>query len=156
MIEKRIDKANDSATIVLSPNNSSSWRFNMQLTATLAILLIIISGYFALMGLWVVFLFAGLEIFVLVTCQYIRLHANQSTETINIKGNAVTIIRRCYEKTESWKYPRAWAKLLVRQPYFRGYPKRVLLRSHGKEIELGSFLNKKDKNILIRDLRSIL
>ena len=109
MIEKRIDKANDSATIVLSPDNSPSWRFNMQLTATLAILLLIISSYFALMGLWVIFLFAGLGIFVLIICKYIRLHANQSTETISIKGNAVTIIRRCYQKTESWKYHRVWA-----------------------------------------------
>lgn len=156
MIEKQINKENDSATIVLRPNNSASWRFNMLLTAALAIVLFIISTYFALMGLWMIYPFAGLEIILLITCQYVRLRANQSTETISINGNDVTIIRSCYQKTESWTYHRVWSKLLVRQPHFRGHPKRVLLRSHGKEIELGSFLNKKDKKILIKNLKNIL
>ncbi|HHJ34522.1 MAG TPA: DUF2244 domain-containing protein, partial [Gammaproteobacteria bacterium] len=51
---------------------------------------------------------------------------------------------------------RMWAKIFVKKPDKRGYPKQIYIRSHGKELELGSFLNKKDKDILIKDLKNIV
>jgi uncharacterized membrane protein len=108
-----------------------------------------------------IFLFAGLEIILLIACQYIRLRANQSSETITVNRDDILVKRTCYQKVESWKYHRAWAKLQVRQPSlrqpsYRGHPKLVLLRSHGKEIEPGSFLSKQDKKILIRNLKNYI
>jgi uncharacterized membrane protein len=103
MIETQTDKANASTTIVLKPNNSASWRFNMQLTAALATVLFIISTYFALPGLWMIFLFAGLEIILLIACQYIRLRANQSSETITVNSDDILVKRCCYQKVEPWK-----------------------------------------------------
>ena len=108
------------------------------------------------MGLWMIFPFAGLEIIVLIICQYIRLRANQSSEIITFNGDDILVKRSCYQKAESWKYHRVWVKLLIRQPRYRGHPTQVVISSHGKEIELGSFLNKSDKKILIRNLKEII
>ncbi len=156
MVTTSINESTGSAVIVLKPNNSSSWKFNLQIVASLAFIAFCISSYFALQGLWLIFPFAGLEIGFLFTCLYLRLRANIHTEVITFDEDTVIIERGCYRVEKTWKYHRVWAKIFVKNPITRGYPKQIFIRSHGKEIELGSFLNKKDKEILIKDLKNIV
>lgn len=155
MVETRINENTGLATIVLRPNNSASWQFNMQIVASLAFITFCISSYLALQGLWLVFPFAGLVVAGLFVCLYLRLRANITTEVITFDKHTVVIERGCYHAEKSWKYQRIWAKIFVKKSS-RGYPKQIFIRSHGKELELGSFLNKKDKDILIKDLKNII
>jgi uncharacterized membrane protein len=140
-------------TIVLKPNNSASWQFNMAILGFVAFVLISASSYFAYHGLWLIFPFAGLEILVLFICIYLRLRANHNTEVITVDKSTVVVERGVYQPEKSWKYHRMWTKIFVKQPVFRGHPKRIFICSHGKQLELGSFLNKQDKEILIKDLK---
>ena len=156
MVETSINKNTGLAVIVLRPNNSSSWKFNMQLVASLAFIAFFLSTYLALQGLWVVFPFAVLEIGFLFICLYLRLRANINTEVITFDENTVIVERGCYHAEKTWKYHRMWAKIFVKKPVTRGFPKQIFIRCHGKELELGSFLNKKDKEILIEDLKHIV
>ncbi len=156
MVETNINENTGSATIVLRPNNSASWQFNMKIVASLTLIAFCISGYFALQGLWLIFPFAGLEVSFLAICLYLRLRANIDTEVITFDETSVMIERGRYEAEKSWKYHRMWAKIFVKQPALRGHPKQVFIRSHGKELELGAFLNKKDKEILINDLKGVV
>ncbi len=156
MVETSINENTGLAVIVLRPNNSASWKFNMQIVASLAFIAFCISTYLALQGLWVVFPFAGLEIGFLFICLYLRLRANSSTEVITFDENTVVVERGHYHAEKTWKYHRMWAKIFVKKPDTRSYPKQVFIRSHGKELELGAFLNKKDKEILIKDLKHII
>ena len=156
MVETNINENNSLTTIVLRPNNSSSWQFNMMIVASLAFIAFIISGYFALQGLWLIFPFAGLEVGFLFFCLYLRMRANVKTEIITFDESKVLIERGSYHAEKSWEYHRMWAKIFVKKPTTRGYPKQVFIRSHGKELELGSFLNKEDKEILIKDLKNVV
>ena len=128
----------------------------MQVVASLAFIAFCLSIYLALQGLWVVFPFAVLEIGFLFICLYLRLRANINTEVITFDENSVIVERGCYHAEKTWKYHRMWAKIFVKKPVTRGFPKQIFIRSHGKELELGSFLNKKDKEILIEDLKHIV
>ena len=125
----------------------------MQIVASLAFIAICISTYFAFQGLWLIFPFAGLEVGFLFACLYHRLRSNVNTEVITFDDSTVVIERGSYHVENTWKYHRMWAKIFVKKPTIRGYPKKIYIRSHGKELELGSFLNKKDKEILIKDLK---
>lgn len=155
MVETSINNDTGSTTIVLKPNNSASWRLNMAIFGPLAVVIILISLLYASRGLWLILPFAGLEIIFLFCCVYIRVRANHSTEVITFDETTV-IVERGYDRAEeSWKYNRLWTKIFVKQPAYRGYPKRIFIRSHGKEQELGSFLNKQDKEVLIKDLQSV-
>jgi len=153
MVKTRINKNIGLATIVLKPNNSSSWQFNVKIVASLAFIALCISIYFALHGLWLILPFAGLEVGVVFICLYLRMRANMKTEVITFDKNTVLVERGCDHAEKSWKYHRVWAKIFVKKPTIRGYQKQVFIRSHGKELELGSFLNKKDKEVLIKDLK---
>lgn len=156
MIETNINESTGSATIVLRPNNSASWQFNMMVVGSLALIGFCISTYFALQGLWLIFPFAGLEVGFLFACLYLRMRANINTEVITFDKDTVVVERGCYHAEQSWRYHRVWAKIFVRKPLARGRAKQVFIRSHGKELELGSFLNKQDKEILIKDLRHVV
>ena len=156
MVETSINENTGLAVIVLRPNNSASWRFNMLIVASLAFIAFCLSTYLALQGLWVVFPFAVLEIGFLFICLYLRLRANINTEVITFDEGTVVVERGSYHAEKTWKYHRIWAKIYVKKPVTRGYPKQIFIRSHGKELELGSFLNKKDKEILIKDLKHIV
>ncbi|NOQ87636.1 MAG: DUF2244 domain-containing protein [Gammaproteobacteria bacterium] len=154
MVETRINENTGSTIIILKPNNSSSWQFNMQIVASLALIAFFISSYLALHGLWLVIPFAVLEIGFVFICFYLRMRANIKTEVITFDENTVLVERGGYHAEKSWKYHRIWTKIFVKKPATPGYPKQIFIRSHGKELELGSFLNKKDKEILIKDLKT--
>ena len=154
MVETRINENTGLATIVLKPNNSSSWQFNMQIVTSLALIALFISITLALRGLWLIFPFAMLEVGFVFICLYLRMKANFKTEVITFDENTVVVERGCYHAEKSWRYHRIWTKIFVKKPVTRGHPKQIFIRSHGKELELGSFLNKKDKEILINDLKT--
>ncbi len=156
MVQTRIDKHTGLATIVLKPNNSSSWQFNMRVVFSLALIAFFMSSYFALHGLWLIFPFGVFEIGFVFTCLYLRMRANIKTEVITFDKSTVLVERGHYHAEKSWKYHRLWTKIFVKKPATRGYPKKIFIRSHGKELELGSFLNKKDKETFIKDLKHVV
>jgi len=156
MVETSINENTGLTTIVLKPNNSASWQFNMLIFGCLTLILFSISIYFATLGLWLIFPFAGLEVIVLFVCMYLRVRANNSKEIITFDETTVVVERGYYHAEKSWKYHRMLTKVFVKQPVIRGYPKQIYIRSHGKELELGSFLNKQDKDILINNLKDIM
>ncbi len=84
------------------------------------------------------------------------MRSNITTEVITFDECNVLIERGRYHSEKSWQYHRMWAKIFVKKPTLRGHPKKIFIRSHGKELELGSFLNKKDKEVLIKDLKNIV
>ncbi len=156
MIQTCFNEATRAATIILKPNNSASWQFNMVVVSSLAFIAFCISAFFAVQGLWLIFPFSGLEISVLIYCLYVRLKANIETEVITFDDHTVLVERGYHYAEQRWQYNRAWAKIFVQPPLFRGHPKRVYIRSHGKQLELGAFLNKRDKEKLIRDLKHVV
>lgn len=156
MVKTSINENTGLSTIVLRPNNSSSWHFNMVIVSSLAFIAFCISTFFALQGLWLIFPFAGLEVSFLFICLYLRLRANIKTEVITFDETSVTVERGSYHVDKTWKYHRIWAKIHVKKPLRYGHQKQIFIRSHGKELELGSFLNKSDKDILIKDLKNVI
>jgi uncharacterized membrane protein len=142
--------------IVLKPNNSATWRFNIMVVASLALIGFLISTFFLLQGLWLIAPFSGLEVLALLGCLYLCARSNIQTEVIKFSPDKVIIEQGRTFAEKSWEYHRSWAKIFVRKPRHRGHPDQVVIRSHGKELELGSFLNKDDKEALVKKLRKII
>ncbi len=154
MVETSINKETGLAIIVLKPNNSASWQFNMIIVGYLAFILFIVSCYFAMLGLWLVFPFAGMEVVLLITCIYLRLRANFTIEVLTIDADTVLIERGRNRPEKSWKYQRFLTKVFVKDPVINGHPKKIFISSHGEDLEVGSFLNNSDKELLIKELQT--
>lgn len=156
MVRADYNQETGNGSIILTPNNSATWRFNVSVISSLAIIAGIISLVFILRGLWLILLFTGFEILVLYYGLYLSVRANFLTEVITFRDNLVTIERGHKTIEDTWEYQRSWAKIFVHKPRVRHYATQIFIRSHGKELELGSFLNKKDKETLIRELKHII
>ena len=142
--------------IVLKPNNSATWRFNMMIVASLTVIALLISTFFMLQGAWLIAPFSGLEVLALLVCLYLCARSNIQTEVIKFSPDKVTVEQGRTFAERSWEYHRSWAKIFVRKPQHKGHPDQVVIRSHGKELELGSFLNTDDKEKLVQKLRKII
>jgi uncharacterized membrane protein len=156
MVYSEFNPDTGSGYIVLKPNNSASWRFNILVVASLALLALLISTFFLLQGLWLIAPFSGLEVLALLGCLYLCARSNIQTEVIKFSPDKVIIEQGRTFAEKSWEYHRSWAKIFVRKPRHKGHPDQIVIRSHGKEVELGSFLNKDDKETLVRKLRNII
>ena len=156
MVYSEFNPDSGSGYIVLKPNNSATWRFNMMVVASLTLVAFLISTFFLLQGLWMIAPFSGLEVLVLLLCLYLCARSNIQTEVIKFSPDKVIVEQGRTFAEQSWEYHRSWAKILVRKPGHRGHPDQIVIRSHGKELELGSFLNEDDKDALVEKLRKII
>jgi uncharacterized membrane protein len=156
MVYSEFNPATGTGYIVLKPNNSATWRFNMMVVASLALIGLLISTFFFIQGLWLIAPFSGLEVVLLLTCLYLCTRSNIQTEVIKFSPDKVIIEQGRTFAEKSWEYHRTWARIFVRKPRHRGHPDQIVIRSHGKELELGSFLNEDDKETLVKKLRHII
>lgn len=141
--------------VTAKPNVSLSARnrllsFLLIAGATLAIAL-----FFALHGVWMVLPFAGLEIAVLGWAFY-HLHCHaRDFERITVDDNHVLIETRDYKRSYRTELQRYWARLIVRTtPVTRRA--RLYVRSHGREIEIGRFMNDEERAQVARQMRACL
>lgn len=156
MVKANIDLETGNGTIILSPNNSASWDFNMKILGSQVLLAVVIAIPFLYKGLWMVLPFSGLEIGALFAGLYYVVRKNFILEVITFKDHVLTIERGHTSVENSWEYQRLWTKIFVRTSAFRGHPRKIMVRSHGKEMEIGAFLNKSDKEMLIKKLKRII
>jgi len=96
-------------------------------------------------GMWLILPFAGLEMILLgsaLTYCYIK---NSQCEIVKIdeKNVSVSLIKSRNKKVfDCNKY---WAKFILNKPRLRGYPHKLVLRSAGREMEIGALLTDEER-----------
>lgn len=156
MVEAHIDESAHTGRIILRPNSSWSWRANLYLLYTLTAVSLTIAFGFLAMGAWVVLPYTIAELAVLFACIWYCVRQCRRQEVITISEHEVQIERGIETPTDQHNYHRIWAQFLVKPARHPWDPDIVSIRSHGEELELGSFLSRKDKHRLIAELRKMV
>lgn len=156
MVSANIDDDSQTGQIILQPNHSWPWRYNLYLLYTLMGISVTLSLAFLVIGAWVVLPYSLLELIVLAACMHYCVWQCRKREVITVTENDVCIEKGVNHPSEKWKYQRHWAKFLIQKPRHSWEPAIVSIRSHGRETELGNFLNKPDKTELIRQLKRLV
>lgn len=115
-----------------------------------------IAGTFTAFGYWVVFPFAGLEMAVLGISLYLCAMKTTWCEVISIESGTIEVVVGRHSPESSYKFDRHWARIVLDPPRARGYPSRLLLRSHGRELEVGACLNNEERQQLAKALEKSL
>lgn len=144
----------DTGYLLLEPNRSLSWRGNQWLLVAVGLILGISSTGFALLGLWVVLPFAGLELMALASALYLTALNQRYREVITFTESEVLLQRGRRRPEEEFRFPRQWASFIVRVSPYRAHPPKLLLRCHGREIEVGRCVGEDEKERLINALRT--
>ncbi|HRQ66486.1 MAG TPA: DUF2244 domain-containing protein [Xanthomonadaceae bacterium] len=153
MIEERVAAGDASRVEVqLSPNRSMSWAGLCRFFAMMAMVSLAVSGYSAWQGNVFAPFFAMLELAVLAVCLWLVWRAGDRRELISVAPQAVEVHWLPGQRQECF-HP-CWARMVVDRGH-RGV-ERLWIGSHGKRVELGSFLPEGERAVLARRLRELL
>lgn len=135
-------------SLVARRNNSLSSTGRLVVFALIFVVSIGIAVAFAVVGAWLILPFAGLEMLVLfLAFHYVERHA-ADYERIEIVGDTVRIEWCNAGSTHGRTLNRHWARVVV-----SGDGSRLALRSHGRELEIGRYMNTEQRMDLAHSLK---
>ena len=150
----RCDRPNLSAPAmfeaVLYPNQSLGGTGFAVLMAAIVLVSGLVGAGFALVGAWPVSGFLGLDVVLLYLA--FRWNARQSrrADVVRLDQNGL-LVRRILPggKEQSWRFQTAWVQVELEG-------REVRLRSHGKELVIGTFLTSDERQAFAASLKSAL
>ena len=157
MVESNLDISKGQGHIVVCPNMSGHWQTTKLFLWIISCLALFIATAFALLGLWVILPFAGLEVMALVSLMYWVAHRCRRKQVITLNNNRILVETGYTSPESSWESELFFTRLYIDKPPYRdGKPMKVFLRGKQQQFEVGEFLNEEDKNKLITELRSVI
>lgn len=145
-----VDAGQCGAYLLVAQRNNSLSRSNRQWAFSFIFgVSILIALAFAAFGAWPVLPFAGLEMAVLYAAfRYLDRHA-ADYECLEIKEDRVRIEIREGTAVRRVELNRHWAQVVIDDAAGR---RRLALRSHGREVELGRHLTDEERDRVGREL----
>lgn len=128
----------------------------MVFVSSLAFVSFSIAGAFALQGLWVILPFAGIEILMLTGILYWSGLQSTHREIISIDANAVKVEIGRRNSRQQYEFQRAWTKIELRPPALPSRQTRLVMRSKGKELEIGACLTELERKELATSITKAL
>lgn len=150
MIVLDIDAYN-SFRVTFKPNSALSASNKQKLILLLTLIPCLIGLYFAVMGAWLVLPFVGLEIVALAYAFYYINNHESDYESISIEGDQL-VVQRCVGDTHSQHVINPyWVKVI--QHELPNGELHLYLQSHGKELEVGRYLTRIQRELLAKQLK---
>jgi len=142
----------DERRFVLAPNIAPNWPQTKRIYAGLCVVCLTVAGACAAVGLWPVVPFAGLELAALGAALYVSARRSLDREVIRVGCNEVLVERGRGRVERSWRLERAWTEVLLQPPRRRWDPPTLLLRSRGRALRVGEWLDDDELRSLAREL----
>ena len=143
-------------TFVIAPNRSMTWKELLLAYCIISGVSLAIAGYFWVQGLTLVLPFSGLELLALGAALYITAWRGGAQEVITIAGDSVSVETGRNRPDQRQDFQRYWTRVVLRRPWVAWHPSKLLLCSHGREIEVGRFLNEEERRGLAKLLQSAI
>jgi len=143
-------------TFIIAPNRSMSWHELVLAYAGIAGVTLAIAGYFWTRGFTLVLPFSGLELLALGAALYVTAWRSGAREVITISDDTVCVESGRKKPEQRHNFQRHWARVVLQRPWVAWHPSRLLICSHGLEIEVGRFLNEQERMGLAKILKSAI
>jgi uncharacterized membrane protein len=151
MVESYYD--NGTATIVLLPNRSATWAETKVFVAVICATTLIIGLFWTFIGAWMVLPFSGLEALLVVYVFYRVCQSTYQRQVITCDADKVTVQIGMHFPKRTWTLERQRTRLAVTTATHALAPLTLVIADTLNSIELGSFLNKDDKELALSELR---
>ena len=112
--------------------------------------------WFFIMGLTLILPFSGIEVLALGAAFYVTAWRGGVQEVISIDKDSIVVESGRHSPERREIFQRAWAKVVLEQSWNSWYPSRLLIRSHGRQLEVGRFLNEQERQGLALELYNAL
>lgn len=156
MVELRKQQATEDQQFLIRPNQSLSCKGAMVFVVFMCCASFAVAGWFAALGAWMVLPFAGLEMLVLGIGVYACFNDGCREERITLSEDELRVERTQRRKNQVWVFQPYWARVVMWRDVKSWYPSRLFIRSHGRAVEVGSWLTEIEREQLATDLRHAL
>jgi uncharacterized membrane protein len=141
-------------TLVTRRNNSlSPFGLRMLFVGMFLLFATVAIVFMWVVGTWLILPFSGLEIVVVAVVFYHITNHVGDYERIEISGERVSVEQKDGRKMRKAEFQRGWVRVVQEEGEFG---MRLLLRSHGREIELGRMVRYDERLALAEQLRQHL
>ena len=137
--------SNISDKVVITPNASMNRKQMCWFLVLMTVTSLGIGIAFAWQGLWMVLPFAGLEMIFLATAFYCVQKSGSCREVVSVESDNVRVEAGRHAPEYVCVFQRAWTQVLLQTPKIKGYPSKLLLRSGGKQVEVGACLSDEER-----------
>ena len=144
------------ARIEIAPHCSLSPRGARWFLISICVASLSIALPISLMGFWLVLPFAGLEIALVAWALRVSMARRHQRQTIIVSDDLVTIEDVSPPNHRRVEFPRHWAQVRIRTGGSPLHPSRLTVESHGRGLEIGSFLNEQERLCLAKRLRRLI
>lgn len=145
-------------SLVIGPNASLTPRQACWFMASVSAVGLGIAGAFALLGLWPILPFAGLELGALGWALWLSLRRNRYRERVDFDGERVRIGFGWLEQgaVAEIDWPRIWTRVELVAGESRNRPNQLRLRHAGQSVQLARCLTDEERERLCRRLKELL
>ena len=143
-------------TIMVMPNRAMPWQHIMMIYLLVSGVTISIAFSFFTQGLTLILPFAGLELLALGVVLYISAWRSNIKEVVNVNEEKIRIEIGRDVPEKIYELDKAWANIVLERSWNNWYPSRLLLRSHGRQLEIGKFLNEQERQCLAIELNKAI
>ena len=153
MVAIQYDEKGGSWCLILRPNVALSWPQTRLFLWIAAAVCLTLGGVFALLGMWLILPFAGLEVVVLALALITTAQRAYDTEVVHVSESTVEIDKGRWRPERHWDFDRLWSEVILVAPGHPWYPSRLAVRSRGEQVELGRFLADDERARVAGELR---
>ncbi len=111
---------------------------------------------FTLAGYWPILPFAGLELLALGAALRWSLREGQRRELIQVDESRVLVRKTGRKGEHEFEFARPWTRVELVDARTATWPRRLLLRSKGRAVEVGGFLTDSERTSLGERLAEII
>lgn len=126
------------------------------LFASWVVLSAVIGMGFALVGAWLVLPFAGLEVAVIGAVLRLVSRQRGDYELLVVDAQRLRIMRRDGSHRARVELQRYWARVSLARGDYGWYPSRLLIRSHGREVEVGAWMTEEAREAFAHELVALM
>lgn len=130
--------------IIARPNQSASWGTNVQVLLALAVPVLGIAIFFALLGAWLILPFAGLELLALGAALYRVNYRQQYCHVITLSADSVCIDKGYRNPEHHWQLARHKSGLTITTQSNPLDAPQLRIHDRNVCVTLGEFLNRED------------
>lgn len=156
MLRDEQDPAAAGLRLIIKPNRSLSDRGAVLVLCATAVPVLTIGFAFYAIGLPLVLPFAGIEVLGLGAGLWWTARKLGVKEVVTIGSGRVLVERGRRYAEHRQEFDSAWVRVDLERPQHAWHANRLLLRSHGRELEIGQGLSDEERSALAARLLSKL
>lgn len=111
---------------------------------------------FSALGAWLVLPFAGLEIAVVGAALTLVARQRGDYELVVVDDDRLHVVRRARGRRECVELQRYWARVALARGNYGWYPSRLLIKSHGRAVEVGAWMNEEAREVFAHELAAAM